>query len=435
MEVNTQAQGAAGGKCPFAGSVSSLFDPAVQREPNEFYRWLRTTDPVHWDDTMQMFIVSKAALIREAAEDTERFSSVGSLDFPRERPLCPAAAAVRDTTYATEPLTIILDPPVHTQYRKIMNSALSIPRMRAARPAIERLVTEFLDKLLANKGGDLVEEFAVALPFALITEMMGLPGDMAPKVRKWAGAYQDQLIGRGSEDRQVECANMYVEYHRYFAERVENCRAQSNPHDDLVTCIALARKDDGSLLPMVEVLAMIEQFIVAGAETTTNTLTMGLLTLARRSDLMTRLRADRDASEAFAEEVLRLFAPAQGLFRTATRDTELGGTPIPKGSRVMLRWGAGNTDDDLFVNAEELDLSRPNSHQHLTFGHGPHKCQGATLARIELSTSFRMFATLVDKMSIVDAERDIEYIQAPIFMGLKRLVVAMVPRETVEVAN
>lgn len=435
MEVKPHAPDASGGKCPFAGSVSSLLDPAVQREPNEFYRWLRDTDPVHWDETLHMFIVSKAALIREAAEDTERFSSVGSLDFPREQPLCPAAAAIRATTYDTKPLTIVVDPPVHTQYRKIMNGALSIPRMRAARPLIERLVNDLLEKLLATKGGDLVEDFAVALPFALITEMMGLPRDMAPRVRQWAAAYIDQLIGRGSTERQMECANLYVEYHQYFAARVERCRAQANPPDDLVTCIALARLDDGSLMPMVEVLAMIEQFIVAGAETTTNALTMGMLTLARRSDLMARLRADHGAADAFAEEVLRLFAPSQGLFRVATRDTELGGTPIPKGARIMLRWAAGNTDGDVFVDAEQLDLSRPNAHQHLTFGHGPHKCQGATLARIELSTAFRTIATMVDKMSIADEGQDVEYIQAPTFMGLKRLVVRLAPRQTADVAH
>jgi len=414
--------------CPYTAGGTGFIDPAVQPNPNEYYRWLRSNHPVYWDEAMQMFVVASAELIRQAAEDPARFSSVGSQDFPRESPLCEAAARIRDTTYATKPLTIVVDPPVHTQYREIMNRVLSIPRMRASRPLIERLVSELLDTMLRKEGGDFVEEFAVALPFALITALMGLPPGMAPKVRQWATAYIDNLLGLGSTHRQIECASHYVEYHRYFADLVEQRRAQVEAPDDLVTGIALARLGNGELMPMDEVLSMIEQFVVAGAETTTNALSMGMLTLARRPDLLARLREDADAAEPFAEEVLRLFAPSQGLIRTATRDTELGGVVIPKGSRLMLRWAAGNTDEAVFANPEEFDLERRNVHRHLSFGHGPHKCQGATLARIELSMSFRRIAQSVDEISIAGDARDVEYIQAPAFMGLRRLMVRLSPR-------
>ena len=414
--------------CPFARSEAALMDPQVQRAPNAFYRWLRASHPVYWAESMQMFIVSSAALIREAAEDPTRFSSVGSQDFPRESPLCPAAAAIRATTYATKPLTVVLDPPEHTQYRKIMNGALSIPRMRAARPLVERLVSELLGRMMAKGGGDMVEEFSVALPFTLITVLMGLPEEMAPTVRKWARAYVDNLVGHGPDARQIECAQSYAEFHQYVAQMIQQRRAAEQPPDDLVTGIALAKLDNGELLPMTEALALVEQFVVAGADTTTNVLSMGMLMLARHPDLMTMLHENPESAESFAEEMLRMHAPAQGLFRAATRDTELGGVAIPQGSRLMLRWGAGNSDESTFAQPDELDLTRPNAHQHFTFGHGPHKCQGATLARIELSTAFRTIAQLVEKIVIEDEARDVEHIQAPTFMGLLRLNVSLPPR-------
>src|SRR5690606_4977421 len=208
---------------------------------------------------------------------------------------------------------------------------------------------------------------------------------------------------------------------------IEERRAAASPPDDLVTAVALARLDSGELMPMADALSMIEQFVVAGAETTTNALSMGLLALARQPELLVELRSRDDRVDAFVEEVLRLYAPAQGLFRTATCDTELGGVRIPRSSRVMLRWGAANTDEAVFPHGEDLDLDRPNSRNHLAFGYGIHRCQGAPLARIELAAAFRYIARAAAALRLEAGEDSIEYIQVPIFMGLKHLRLRIEP--------
>ncbi len=108
----------------------------------------------------------------------------------------------------------------------------------------------------------------------------------------------------------------------------------------------------------------------------------------------------------------------------ATRDTELVGVSIPKGSRVMLRFGAGNVDESKFPLPEECRVSRGNARTHLTFGYGIHNCQGAPLARTELATTFRAMANLPGDFALKDGARSPEHMDAHSFMGFKRLVLA-----------
>jgi cytochrome P450 len=105
--------------------------------------------------------------------------------------------------------------------------------------------------------------------------------------------------------------------------------------------------------------------------------------LAGDQKMFESLRSDRDKIPPFVEEVLRLESPVQGLFRTATRDTVLGGTRIPAGSALYVGYGTANRDGAEFACPAELDLRRKNLRAHLAFGHGPHVCLGAALARLE----------------------------------------------------
>lgn len=402
---------------------SAFLDPAVQRCPYDVYRHLQENQPVYWDDVLQLYVVTAAALIRKAALDTETFSSKGSLDFAAAASRNAEAENIRACSYITEPLTVVTDPPVHSQYRRIMNSALSAKRMAAAKPFVEELAARFLERMLAKGGGDFMEDYAIPLPFAVISTMMGVPEPMFAKMRQWADSYSEPLMGQITAEREIECARLSVEYHEYFARLIEERRADPAPPDDLVTSVALARFEDGQLMSMVEALSMIEQFVVAGAETTITALGMGMLALTTQPALLDEMRGDQRKIATFVEEILRLFAPAQGLFRVAAKDTVLGGVTIEKGARVMLRWGAGNVDEAAHKNPGAIDLNRPNPRNHLTFGYGIHHCQGAPLARIELMATFRLIVERVRALSFDETLGAVEHRPAMAFMGLKRLPV------------
>ncbi len=411
--------------CPFDFAKADLSCPAIQEFPYDYYDWLRQCEPVHWDPHLGAFVVTSDALVRKAALDWETFSNVGTRDFGARSEGAAEAAAIRSATHKTQPLTVVLDPPRHTQYRRIMNQALTQQRMRDSKPWVEELVSGLLASMIAKGGGDFVEEFCIPLPFAVITRLLGLPATMRDKMREWADSYTEQFKGLISREREIACALSYVEYHRFFEALMEERRVMRDPPDDLVTAIALSRLDCGERVGMADALSLIEQFVTAGAETTMNALSMGAHALATRSDLFARLRDRPDRVETFTEETLRLFAPAQGLFRTVMRDTELGGVPISKGARVMLRWGAANTDSATFADPRIMDLDRANARQHVTFGYGIHKCQGSPLARIELNAAFAGLARTCTSIAIAPDTGGVEQVHGIIFMGMKRLPLSM----------
>ncbi|WP_176593941.1 cytochrome P450 [Sphingobium sp. EM0848] len=378
---------------------SGFLDSTVQKYPYDFYKKLQENHPIYWDNVLNLYVVTTNDLIRQCALDTDTFSSKGSLDLVFTSSAKEEARKIRETSYVTEPLTVVTDPPLHKRYRKIMNNALSPKRMTNSKSFVEAFVSQTLDRMFAKGGGDFVEEFAIPLPFAVISTLMGLDPSMFGKMRIWADAFSENLKGPITAEREIECAHLIVEYHEYFAALVEERRSSPLPPDDLVTAISMAKFDDGKLLSMVEALSMIEQFVSAGAETTTNALSMGMQALVKQPELLDEIRNDPRKVESFVEEILRIYAPAQGLFRVATKDTEVGGVTIARGSRIMLRWGAGNVDGTVYKNATLIDLDRANPRNHMTFGYGIHHCQGAPLARIELIATFKAIAARVDTLT------------------------------------
>jgi cytochrome P450 len=199
--------------------------------------------------------------------------------------------------------------------------------------------------------------------------------------------------------------------------------------DDLITGVARARIDDGTLLPIPEALAMIEQFLIAGNESSTRIMTSGILTLARRPELIEQLLADEKTIDNFVEEILRLNAPIQGFFRRVKKDVVLEGVLVPAGTMVMVRWASGNRDEAMFPRADELNLERKNARMHLSFGHGLHNCAGAQLARLELSVLFTEIVRGVRRVVIDQSEESISYTtNGIIFMGPSALRVRLDPR-------
>nr|WP_280526270.1 cytochrome P450 [Novosphingobium marinum] len=217
-----------------------------------------------------------------------------------------------------------------------------------------------------------------------------------------------------SEEREVECARLVVEMQQFFMDKVEDRRAQ--PKDDLLTTIATARGEDGEYLADEDTLTIIAvDLLASGNETTTAAIASGMQMLARDADLARALVAEPDRIANFAEEVLRLESPAQGMFRRVTRPTELGGVALKTGDLLSLRFGAANRDGDEFPHADRIDLDRKSPGRHLAFGIGRHHCIGAPLARQELVVSFSVLLRRLAEFSLACAEEELRY--TPSFFG------------------
>jgi cytochrome P450 len=215
-------------------------------------------------------------------------------------------------------------------------------------------------------------------------------------------------------DEQIAMAKDIIEMQNYLAERVEFYR--NNPGDSIIADIARA-EHEGKLLDMAEILSMLMQLLAAGNETTTSAMGMGMELLIR-GNYETLLREQPEKMLNFVEEVLRLHAPIQGLFRRALADTEIRGVKIPAGSIVMLRWAAGNRDPRKYEEADEVVLDRRAPMQHLTFGFGTHFCVGNALARTELRI---MFTTLLARLKNFRLDGEPELLVHGFARGLKHL--------------
>jgi cytochrome P450 len=199
----------------------------------------------------------------------------------------------------------------------------------------------------------------------------------------------------------VECAKSRVEMQHYMAERVRE--RQANPKDDLLSDLVLARFDTGERagegLTMEEMQSVIAQLLVAGNETTTNLIAMGVYHLVENPDQMAKVRANRDLIPNLVEEALRLEAPVQMLPRRTTTDVSIDGVDIPKGSLCMAMYGSANRDERKYPNPDAFDVERENARTHMAFGQGPHFCPGAALARSEARIAFELLLSRLDNIA------------------------------------
>ena len=413
-------------------SPSTLFDlaPDAVECPHRFFAELRRKQPVFWSDQIEAFVVSRYDDIVQVTRHSEVFSSRMATGPILDRQITEVsielAAADPDLRGFLEtarargrtPALVNADPPLHSRQRSLVNRAFTPRKVQRWEPTITRLVDALIDQFVDQGHVELVQQFAVPLPMTVIAEALGVATDRTADFKCWSddfvGAIGNHLLGHDELARMIRSQ---AEFFTYFADVIEERRA--DPGDDLVSDVVHARID-GESLSTAEMLAMFSQFLVAGNETTTKLIASAMLHIARRPDLADQLRTDPDMVKVFVEEVLRLEAPVQGLYRVAVEDTELGGVPIPAGSSLWLVYASGNRDEDHFAGADECRLNRTASSPHLAFGQGEHFCLGASLARGEARIAIERLLARLHDIRLAD-QSDLEYEPSYVLHGLRRL--------------
>jgi len=393
--------------------------PTEQPDPFELYRRLRQETPVYWSEQMGCFVVTSYELINEVIRDTHIYSSRGTQNLIVNADAADAINAIRATGYPIVPFLVTNDPPDHGVYRKLVFRLFNASRMRAMQGGVDRLVAQLHGILASSGGGEFMSVFAVPLPVMVIAELLGIPTEDWRTYRRWGDAYVAPMNGNISAEHEIQCARELVEFQHFFVAQVEDRRA--SPRDDLITeLVHTPIPDLERTMDIPELLSAIQQFLVAGGETTTYALGSGMLLLAQEPGLAEQLRNEPQRVQTFVDEVLRLRSPSQGIYRLTLQDAVLGGVAIPKGSFVNIRLAAGNRDDKIFANPDQLKVDRNNSARHLSFGSGIHTCMGAQLARMELASTFRHF---LDRSSVAldEAAGGFGYFPSTFFMGLDHL--------------
>ena len=292
-----------------------------------------------------------------------------------------------------------LDPPKHSRIRGVLAKTFTPRRMREMAPRVEAIAQEMVDAALA--GGevfDLVSEYAFPLPMAVIGDMLGVPAADREQFRELSTQFA-RAIDKPGDVEIASAGSAAAVYMLDYFKQLLDIRRES-PTDDLITAMMQASTDDGQVMTESEVLATVIELIVAGHETTVNTVANGTFGMLDQG-LWPAMAADPTHIAGPAlEELLRWVSPVQRQRqRWVTEPMELGGKQFSHGDSVVVVLGAANHDPERFPDPERIDVDRPQV-RHLTFGHGPHMCLGAALARMEVGIGLRTLLTKAPDLAL-----------------------------------
>jgi cytochrome P450 len=354
--------------------------------PYPIYAALRSREPVRCMPDGSFFLTRHADLM-SVYRDAQTFSSDKRVEFsPKYGPNAPLFA------HHTSSL-VFNDPPLHTRVRKLIMGALTRRAIAAMEQGLVERVDALLDALAERGGGDLIEDFASAIPVDVIGNLLGVPQSDREPLRGWSlailGALEPVLT-----PAQAEAGNRSVlEMLDYLRTLVADRRAHPrDPERDVLTRL-IQGEAGGEQLTETELMQNCIFLLNAGHETTTNLIGNGLIALQEHAgqrqwllDALAAHESDTDATQGVlttaVDEILRYESSNQLGNRRAVTAFRVGDVDLPAGALITLCIGAANRDPAVFDEPEAFLLERtPN--RHLAFGFGVHQCAGLSLARLE----------------------------------------------------
>jgi cytochrome P450 len=361
-----------------------LLSPAsfAAGQPHDQYRWLREHAPVRRHEEPNgagFWAVTRHADVWEVDRDFQNYSSEPTI-------MIADPAAEQAAGFGPYKMMLMMDPPEHTGFRKLIRQEFTLPAARLREERIQALARQIVDAVIESGECDFVGEVAGEMPSFVIAELMGLPLSDGRELYKLTETIHTapEALPPGAGGQAV------MKMFEYASGVIAEKRAR--PGDDLASKL-LACEVDGRRLEDMEFLLFFLLLVDAGGDTTRNLLSGGLLALMENPDQYAWLMADLDARLPSArEELLRWTSPVIYMRRTAKHDVTLAGQQIREGDKVVMYFGAANRDPAAFEAPEALDLARtPN--EHIAFGTGPHGCLGQHIARIEIDAMLREVLT------------------------------------------
>jgi len=399
-------------------SLSNLLRPEVRANPYPFYAQLRSQDPVHWDEDMGFWVLTRYADVASAFNDPRFSRAQGLTGWYQRRPESEQAAA-EPVYHAYSKMMTYSDPPYHTRLRGLANKAFTPRMVEQMRLHIQQIVEDLLDAVQVRGRMDVIHDLAYPLPIIVIAEMLGLPAEERQRFKEWS----DNLFAvfglvRRSPNLMEKASQSLTEMTDYVTALSQDRRLQ--PREDLLTALVTV-VDEGERLTQAELVANIGLILAAAHETTTNLIGNGMLALLRNPDQMQKLRENPALVTPAVEEMLRYDNPVQIVYRSATEDVKIDGKRIGQGQLVNLILGAANRDPAHFSEPDQFDITRDES-RHVGFGLGIHFCLGAPLARLEGQIAFTTLLRRFPQLRL--ATDTLEWQEHPTFRGLKSLPVA-----------
>jgi cytochrome P450 len=336
------------------------------RDPFPMYAALRAHDPVHHVEAGDFWVLTRFDDVWAAASDPETFSSAQGLTVAYDE------LGVTGLGAATP--MVFLDPPAHTQFRRLVTRGLTPRKVADIEPAVRAFVVERLESARASGTVDMVAHLFKPLPSFVVAHYLGVPLDERTHFDRWTEATVQAAAGGGASLDTSAIGELFA----YFGELI--ARRRREPGDDIVSDLVRMGEDAVSA---TRILGFAFTMVAGGNDTATGMLAGSACLLTEHPEQRARLREDPSRIPNAVEELLRLTSPVQNLARTTTRDVTLRGVTLPAGRKVLLCYAAANRDEREFgASAEQCDVGRRIA-KLLTFSHGTHYCVGAAAARLQ----------------------------------------------------
>lgn len=414
---------------------ATLTDPAIQAQPRDFYRVLRKGDPIHYDEKLGSWLVTRHEDISAIQSDPLTFSVNKGYHTQQARGMQEEFQAIlRSEGGGYFPDAIMSDPPYHTRIRRLMESAFTAHRVKDLEPRIAAIVRDLIASVASKGACDAVKDIAVPITIRVIVEQLGLDHGMEDRISRWSVAVTAQIGRMQNREQMVESAHQICDLQNYLIAKMKE--READPREDMISDIvhAKVRQEDGSeeRLTFAEAVSLLRAILIAGNDTTATAIGNLFYLLTTRPGLAEQLDAaavDERRLNRFVEELLRVEPPVRALSRMTTREATVNSTTLPEGAHLLLVYGSGNDDETVFPDPREFNADRSNIGRHVAFGGGPHRCIGLALARMEIKVAAREIARQMKDIKLAIPEGEITYVPTVATRTIESLPITFSKRE------
>jgi cytochrome P450 len=384
---------------------------ADEKRLHEAFAVLRRESPVHWVEAEgfnPFWAITRHADVSEIETNPAVF---------RNHPRAVLLPAIADAQPAPLQTLIHIDAPEHTALRGLTAPWFHHKMVKQMTDRMAELAKHHVDRMAESNECDFARDVAMYFPIQVINSLLGMPEEDVPLMLKltqelFGGSDPEMRRGDTMEEAQQVIMDFFTYFNKLTLER------KTNPTEDLASVIANGEIDGRPLTPG-EQMSYYIIIATAGHDTTSSTISGGLLALLENPDELQRLRDDPSLMATAADEMIRWVTPVKHFMRTAVEDCAVRGVTIRKGQSVLLSYPSANRDEDVFVDPMRFDVGRsPN--KHLAFGLGPHFCLGATLARLEIQA---IFNELLPRLEWIKLAGEAPFMQTTFVGGPKRVPV------------
>ncbi|AKS46140.1 Cytochrome P450 [Octadecabacter temperatus] len=391
--------------------------------PQDVFKDLRAMDGLAWNPLPSegpdegFWSVGRFDDVLAVSRDPETFSSAtGHIQMYN----------IDDDALSARASMIDMDPPDHTRLRRLVNPGFIPKVIRTYTDIVRERASALLDDMMSQGGGDWVSKVAKPIPIGIICDMLGVPEedrDLMIEMTDYlvAGTSAEPLdpnaYGNTTPLRLLPFNSPAAHGLREYARKLGEER-RANPKDDLISQL-VTMEIDGEMLTDEEYTNFFRLLIFAGNETTRTAMSHMALQLSQYPEQFARLKDEPELIDTAVEEIVRYSSPIMYFRRTATKDTELSGTKIAAGDRVVMWYASANFDDTRFDDAQTFDIARPKMPIHAGYGGGGvHTCLGAGLARIELKV---LLEEILARDLKIEIDGEPEYVNTNFVNGVEVL--------------